>query len=657
MPVLSFASLLPFLPSSASTVARLSDYYDKVTTYTHPKTPPSLASHLIKLGLAEVATVVIEGVKYVSIGPAVENWDFRTTLVRSCLRTAMILNPPGGHHSVSIVRRFTNFAYPTHPLLYHFYPTLFSYHYGGLPTSVPDSTLPASLMSSSIDNSKVRNHSEQSDNPEIERFQLLQRNGATTDAMNRTHELSCEWVVCKNLAKKIEIIMKQKSHRTNTTGNENVNVTHITEKYSIVADDGLNFTDGYVSGNDSGLGSNNGEDSSIDLDSAFASPVEESFQFADSGLSSSLNDSMDTSVEGLKVGLFVHGGAFHFLSSRTHRSITTAISESCEIPVLALNQRLGPEHEFPASVEDMILAYLTLIGYRTTEVNTCNNPRLANLNILTSGRPRAVPFLRKKARFPKRSMFENGGDNATVDGNSIHVGEWLSKRIWKPEEVIFMGDSSGGSTALGAILALRDAGYPLPGGVYLLSPWLDLTCTNKSWTDNTCFLSPHLHGFQDQVTAYLSTHSQNHQSDETHPYISPNYASNEALSSLPPLFIQVGTHESLRDDSLVLAHRMGLLNHDNVKVVVQLWEGMFHVFQAFDFLEEKKEAMKSLKRWMDWLDKPENKQFEKRPEKTFKNEWEELNGNNQFIDAKRWVVGDHENVIMERLKLKPKKFR
>src|SRR5699024_4300223 len=43
-------------------------------------------------------------------------------------------------------------------------------------------------------------------------------------------------------------------------------------------------------------------------------------------------------------------------------------------------------------------------------------------------------------------------------------------------DLTIMGDSAGGGLALGFAQTLRDAGKPLPRGLTLIAPWLDVAC-------------------------------------------------------------------------------------------------------------------------------------------------------------------------------------
>jgi monoterpene epsilon-lactone hydrolase len=49
------------------------------------------------------------------------------------------------------------------------------------------------------------------------------------------------------------------------------------------------------------------------------------------------------------------------------------------------------------------------------------------------------------------------------------------------------------------------------------------------------------------------------------------------------LLIHVGTHEILLNDAILFSERA---RQANVEVVIELWEGMFHVFQIVPYLPE-----------------------------------------------------------------------
>jgi len=60
-------------------------------------------------------------------------------------------------------------------------------------------------------------------------------------------------------------------------------------------------------------------------------------------------------------------------------------------------------------------------------------------------------------------------------------------------------------------------------------------------------------------------------------------------AGLPPILIQVGEHEVIRDDSVRVAECARECGAD---VTLEVWEGMFHVFQSHEpLLPEAREAI------------------------------------------------------------------
>lgn len=60
--------------------------------------------------------------------------------------------------------------------------------------------------------------------------------------------------------------------------------------------------------------------------------------------------------------LYLHGGGYVSGSVSTHIGMTSRLSGASQAKVLALDYRLGPEHPFPAAVEDAVAAYRWLLN-------------------------------------------------------------------------------------------------------------------------------------------------------------------------------------------------------------------------------------------------------------------------------------------------------
>jgi epsilon-lactone hydrolase len=150
-----------------------------------------------------------------------------------------------------------------------------------------------------------------------------------------------------------------------------------------------------------------------------------------------------------------------------------------------------------------------------------------------------------------------------------------------PERLVIAGDSAGGGLALATLLALRDAGDPLPAGAVMFSPWTDLAATGASVVTNEG-RDPMFHGraFAPAGKFYAAD------TDVRNPYVSPLYGQ---FDGLPPLFIQVGDTEVLLDDSTRVAEKARAAG---VRVELKIWPKVSHVFQMFaPFVPEANRAL------------------------------------------------------------------
>lgn len=141
---------------------------------------------------------------------------------------------------------------------------------------------------------------------------------------------------------------------------------------------------------------------------------------------------------------------------------------------------------------------------------------------------------------------------------------------------------------MATLLALREAGTPLPSGALLMSPYADLTLSGETLAEKEA-LDPVLtpEGLRVRAPEYLAG------ADASDPHISPIFGD---LSGLPPLLIQVGSHEVLLSDALRLAGRAAI---DDVAVTLEVTPGAPHVFQGFAGLLD--EAGTALDRASDFL--------------------------------------------------------
>jgi monoterpene epsilon-lactone hydrolase len=139
-----------------------------------------------------------------------------------------------------------------------------------------------------------------------------------------------------------------------------------------------------------------------------------------------------------------------------------------------------------------------------------------------------------------------------------------------PGKIAIGGDSAGGGLTLATMLSLRDAGKPLPGCAWLVSPWTDLAMTGASLAEKAD-VDPLIQKvyLEELASAYLAG------ADPKAPLVSPLHAD---LTGLPPLLIQVGSAETLLDDALRIARRAGAAD---VPVSLEVWPHMIHAWHLW----------------------------------------------------------------------------
>jgi epsilon-lactone hydrolase len=222
--------------------------------------------------------------------------------------------------------------------------------------------------------------------------------------------------------------------------------------------------------------------------------------------------------------LYFHGGGYFQGSITTHRRLVASLCLAAGVRGLSVGYRLAPEHPFPAAVDDAVVAYRWLTG--------------------------------------------PGGED--------------------PARVVVAGDSAGGGLTAALLVALRDAGDPLPAGAYLMSPWTDLAATGESL--KTRAEADVMIDARDtkRITSYYVPDG-----EVRNPLVSPLYAD---VSGLPPLLVHVGDAEVLLDDAVRFADRARVAG---VSVELEIWPEAFHVFQMLaGLMPEADEAIAQAGEWM-----------------------------------------------------------
>ena len=165
--------------------------------------------------------------------------------------------------------------------------------------------------------------------------------------------------------------------------------------------------------------------------------------------------------------------------------------------------------------------------------------------------------------------------------DSLAAYQWLLAQGIRPLRLAVAGDSAGGGLVLSLLLQLRDKRLPLPAAGVCLSPAPDLTFSSESWTFNAKKdLMLDARKERKAIEIYLQG------ADPRDPLASPTFAD---LRGLPPLLIQVGSHELLLSDAERLAAKAKAAG---VEATLEVWPGMQHEWQfAAAFLPEGRRAI------------------------------------------------------------------
>lgn len=139
-----------------------------------------------------------------------------------------------------------------------------------------------------------------------------------------------------------------------------------------------------------------------------------------------------------------------------------------------------------------------------------------------------------------------------------------------PRQIALSGESAGGGLAIACALSLREAGLPLPGCLWCASPWADLTMSGATM-EGKAGEDPLI---QRDYLAELAADYLGGQ-DARLPLVSPLFSD---LAGLPPMLIQVGSAETLLDDSVRLAGAAGAAG---VAVTLEVWPEMIHAWHLF----------------------------------------------------------------------------
>ncbi len=151
-------------------------------------------------------------------------------------------------------------------------------------------------------------------------------------------------------------------------------------------------------------------------------------------------------------------------------------------------------------------------------------------------------------------------------------------------DIVMGGDSAGGGLTLSLAHAIRDSDRKQPIALAMIAPWTDLTGSGSSIKENAdkdVMLDPRAVAFSaDNFRGKMAADD---------PCCSPHFGNQE---NLPPMLLQVGEDEILRDDSVRLAEKV---KKSGGVVQLDVWPKMHHVWHfSARMIPEGKRAIKDI---------------------------------------------------------------
>ncbi|WP_069161908.1 alpha/beta hydrolase [Nocardia altamirensis] len=165
---------------------------------------------------------------------------------------------------------------------------------------------------------------------------------------------------------------------------------------------------------------------------------------------------------------------------------------------------------------------------------------------------------------------------------------WLLEQGHAAEDIVLMGDSAGGHMALGLAIQLRALGLAQPAAIVAFSPLVDATWSLAAERLTDVWDSFMSLGLASKMTGLYTGTA--HFDDPRLDVLSGVGA------DLPPMLLQAGGAEMLSAD----AERFGAAQRAaGGRCEVQLWPGMFHVFQiGHRLLPESRAALTAVEQFV-----------------------------------------------------------
>ena len=246
------------------------------------------------------------------------------------------------------------------------------------------------------------------------------------------------------------------------------------------------------------------------------------------------------------------------------------VADDVEFSEVDVNGVPGEYSIVPGSDASRVLLYFHGGGY-------CSGSIRSHHRLVTeAGRTARMSTLAVAYRLAPEHPFPAAYDDA------LSAWQFLRNQGIAASHIALGGDSAGAGLTLALTSRLHDAHEKLPGCVWLISPWADLTMSGSTLASKAA-VDPLIHKeyLNELADAYLPAGM-----DKKDPRISPLYAD---FRNFPPMLIQVGSDETLLADATRLAAPAGAAD---VAVTLQIWPHMIHAWPLWNaHLEDGRRAL------------------------------------------------------------------
>ncbi|KAF2202928.1 alpha/beta-hydrolase [Delitschia confertaspora ATCC 74209] len=362
------------------------------------------------------------------------------------------------------------------------------------------------------------------------------------------------------------------------------------------------------------------------------------------------NATQNATGKGQRIMLYVHGGAYYFGSVDEHRYQMQRHARKLKARVLAPRYRLAPQYPFPCGLMDCLAAYLYLLenGHDPSTILLAGDSAGGGmvLSILVTLRDQGIPLpagaILISPWVDLTHSFPSLGGDGKMDYIPPHGFLHKPSMNWPPpnaDDLLALEQKShywnritqGGEEqrtekehytdrVLGYSVKASERPDPdtsaKPPGENVTAPHYvaeDGKYTIGPKSTLSVYLEDKMVEIKDQIQLYTENHLL------THPLVSP--ALQPTLGGLPPLLIQTGGGELLRDEQIYLAHKaaspMSYLprtsNHLTsafiqseaskyrpTNVQLQVWDDLCHVAPTLSFTRPAKYMYRSIAQFGAW---------------------------------------------------------